>query len=364
MRLYSSLDMEKIPWGDAPRQSYLKPLLKEGSEAFIANVNSQLYILHIDDLFIPITLNNQEYSNSYVCSIYSYLLYAEEEMQRHKKTFLKALLFPLTSSVKLWFKLTKINKVVAVNNGFLSTNLYPKISQNQIERITHFLVRKFPQHTLLFRSLNDVTEGKTLKHLTTNGFDLITSRSVYFLNPETFASLPSKTRWILKKDRRLKENPDVEIVTHDALSVQDAPRLKALYDQLYLEKYSRYNPAFTERFFQEAILNKSFILTGVKYLGNLVGVIGYFKENGVMTTPIVGYDMSAPASLGLYRLLTSLIIEESLATKTLLNMSAGAARFKRVRGSFKTSNLWLCIQSTSQSHAKSLGRSSVFYLIK
>jgi len=64
-------------------------------------------------------------------------------------------------------------------------------------------------------------------------------------------------------------------------------------------------------------------------------VIGFFKKKKIMATPIVGYDTTLPDSLGLYRLLTVLMIEESLSTNTLFHMSAGVGHFKRQRGAFQ-----------------------------
>jgi hypothetical protein len=67
----------------------------------------------------------------------------------------------------------------------------------------------------------------------------------------------------------------------------------------------------------------------------LVGVIGFFKIKGIMATPIVGYDTKLPESLGLYRLLTALVLEESLSSGAIFHMSAGVGHFKRQRGAFQ-----------------------------
>jgi hypothetical protein len=54
-----------------------------------------------------------------------------------------------------------------------------------------------------------------------------------------------------------------------------------------------------------------------------------------MTTPIVGYDVNAPEQLGLYRLLTACVLEESLSSGLIFHMSAGVGHFKRQRGAFQ-----------------------------
>jgi len=339
MRLYSKEEWSLIPWphtGEGKRlRSFFEPIFKEGVSNFVANVETQVYILHIDDLFIPLTMNEKEYSNSYVCSIYSFLLYAEEEMKRHHKHFLRLFLSPVFLLLKFWFRWSKINRLVIVNNFLLSTNLYPSLSASQVRLICQFVKDQFPNHAIIFRSLNTFTEEKLSSTLREMGCDFITSRSVYFFNPKNYSSLPSKKRWIIQKDKKLITQDKIQILQHDDFLVNDAPEIKRLYDLLYLEKYSYFNPAFTNRFFEQVILNKTFILSGIRYEGQLVGVIGFFKTKGIMATPIVGYDTKLPERLGLYRMLTAHVLEESLSSDTIFHMSAGVGYFKRQRGAFQ-----------------------------
>lgn len=339
MRLYSKDDCSSIPWPSTVEgkrlRSFFEPILREGVNAFIGNVRSQVYILHIEDLFIPLTVNEKEYRNSYVCSMYSLLLYAEEEMLRHRKYILRFFFTPLLSFIKLWFRWSKINQLVIVNNFFLSTNLYDAISFEQLQRISDFLVSRFPSHAILFRSLNSYTEKSLVQALQKLKTDFITSRSVYFFNPKLHSQLPSKKRWIIRKDKKIQDSDSIQILQHKDFHGNDALDVKRLYDLLYLEKYSHFNPAFTLRFFEQAIQGETFTLRGIRMEGRLVGVIGFFKKKGVMATPIVGYDTALPESRGLYRLLTALMLEESLSSDTLFHMSAGAAHFKRQRGAFQ-----------------------------
>ncbi|MGD0665587.1 MAG: GNAT family N-acetyltransferase [Rhabdochlamydiaceae bacterium] len=341
MRLYSKEEWAMIPWPATDEgirmRSFFEPLLKEGISTFISNASSQLYILHIDDLFIPLTVNEKEYRNSYICSIYSFILYAEEEMKRHRKHLLRTLLYPFLQLMKLWFRITKINQLVIVNNFLLSTNLYDNnLLPDQARRLCHFLQNQFPHHAIVFRSLNRYTEQELTDTLHALGSCLITTRSIYFFDPNQYSSLSSKKRWIIQKDKKLVEQDKIEIVRHHDFQSLDAPAIKKLYDLLYLEKYSNFNPAFTTRFFEQVIQDKNFTLIGIRYEGNLAGFIGYFKQKGVMTTPIVGYDTTLPETLGLYRMLTAQVLQESLASCTIFHMmSSGVGHFKRQRGAFQ-----------------------------
>jgi hypothetical protein len=66
--------------------------------------------------------------------------------------------------------------------------------------------------------------------------------------------------------------------------------------------------------------------------GVLDGVLGLFIVDGVVTAPIVGYETKRDRRLGLYRLLMTLVFEFALKESHRINLSSGAAEFKRLRG--------------------------------
>lgn len=168
------------------RDSFL-PLFQKGVTAFIENVNTQLFLLEIDDLILPVTLNNAEFENSYVCSPYThYVSYALEELWELKKPWLEKLLTYPLHLMGSWLRRTNINKVIVVNNWMLSTNLYHYINERQIEQITNLFVEKFPEHTILFRSLNNELYPVTTEALSTVGYKKIMSRSIYLFDPKQY----------------------------------------------------------------------------------------------------------------------------------------------------------------------------------
>ena len=66
--------------------------------------------------------------------------------------------------------------------------------------------------------------------------------------------------------------------------------------------------------------------------GRLSTVIGLFRQAGIATAPIVGYDTRQPIKVGLYRLATACAYRRCMERGWRLNFSAGAAGFKRLRG--------------------------------
>jgi len=101
---------------------------------------------------------------------------------------------------------------------------------------------------------------------------------------------------------------------------------------LYLEKYSSYNMDFTERFFEVALRERVLDLAALRRDGRIDGMLGTFRGPRALTATLFGFDTSVPQSIGLYRMLSALTVQRAERADALLHASAGAARFKRVRG--------------------------------
>lgn len=336
MRLYDADSISQLPWPDSPDGEYarrfLPPLMQEGAPAFIANLQTNLLALHLDDHVLPVTVNDGEYRNAYPCSPFThYALAAWEEAQRLKPWVLRPALGALIGPVAAILRAGQINKVVHVNNWLLSTNLYPALTTAQLKAITG-LHERFPEHALILRSLNDRMHGQTLAELQALGYRLIPSRQVWLHDLCHWEAFPEKARWQLRRDSRLIEETGYEVVPHEALTPADIPRLRELYRLLYLEKYSHFNPDFTERFFAHALQTHSLYLMALRKAGRIDAVLGYFWRNEVMTTPVFGYDTGLPQSLGLYRMISAVLAQEARRRGLLLHASSGAASFKRHRG--------------------------------
>jgi hypothetical protein len=116
------------------------------------------------------------------------------------------------------------------------------------------------------------------------------------------------------------------------LAPGDAGRIGALYDLLYLRKYSDYNPQFTEAFINLALANRLLSIKVLRQGGRIDGVLGYVERGGLITAPLFGYDTGLPQSLGLYRMLSALVALEGLRLQKEVHLSAGVGGFKRARG--------------------------------
>ncbi|MDB5101036.1 MAG: hypothetical protein JWM80_5457 [Cyanobacteria bacterium RYN_339] len=331
--LYSAAQVEQIPWpatadGDYARR-YLAPMLREGTQASIENVDTRLHVLVWDDLVMPVTVNDAEYDNCYVVAPYNhYVVYAREELRMLGE---QAVLDGVLAGLGGLLQLGEINKNVQVNNWMLSTNLYPDLTAEQLLAIRELLLRRFPDHAIVFRSINTVLGDALLEAFKDQGYTPIASRRLYYMWADRPEFFDKNQRKIWKKDLKLLETgPYARAVLTEA----DLPRVLEVYNQLYLDKYSLHNPRFTLDFVKRAFQYQTLELRALRHkeTGIIDGAIGFFIRNGAMTTPLFGYDITLPQELGLYRMLSMLTYLESRERHLLLNQSSGAGNFKRTRG--------------------------------
>ena len=315
----------------------LLPLIEQGTRPFFNNVDCQVAVLEVDGLLLPISITSKDATvkNAFVCSPTThYIDYCKREVdvEFSQQRIIGGILKVIIGCFSGLFVRPSFEQVVMVNNWLLSTNLYPPLSRDTLRAIGAFLVERFPSHAIVYRSVNPVLNGTVLESLEQVGFKKVISRQVYLLN---VCDSERPIKRAIKIDRKLQRASGQfvweELSTAEASEVV---RIKQLYDSLYLDKYSKFNPQFTEAFFRKAIeqawLQVSVLRRG--HGGEIVAVVGYFNRSGIMTTPLIGYDREIPQSVGLYRLITLRIIDQAVANENFLHMSSGAAHFKRLRG--------------------------------
>ena len=309
------------------------PLMELGTQHYFDNVQTELQVLALDELVLPVTVNQWCSDNSYVCSPYAhYITYAKEELYMLQSPYLERILRGLLTGMGTLVLMGKIDQTVMVNNWLLSTNLYPPIEHRQIKLLTAQLVQQFPKAAIIFRSLNTYQHHELLRNFYQSQYHLMASRQVYLFSPLHPTRLKSKIRWRLKQDRNLYQQTGYEVISREDLVPSDISRLTELYTLLYIDKYCENNPQFNSNFLKLALYNEAFVMKALRKKGRIDGVIGFYQLNGTMTTPLLGYDTALPQSLGLYRMLSSLLMQEASQRKLILHQSSGAASFKRFRG--------------------------------
>ncbi|MDF2724084.1 MAG: family N-acetyltransferase [Paenibacillus sp.] len=335
--LYKQADLERVDWPDTEdgryARAFLEPMLRDGADSYIRNVDTKLNVLRMDDLILPVTVNDGEYENAYVCSPYThYIRYAKRELELLNRPAMEKSLSVLLDAMGYWMKRSQLNRVVHMNNWLLSTNLYPRFSGDQAGAVLQAAREAFPGHAILFRSLSSSLHPEIIAALRAEGCKLVPSRQIYLYHSGDPAFGNAKARWLLKRDYELLEKNGYAFVSAADMTDEDIPRIVELYGMLYLEKYSYDNPQFNEAFIRLAKQSGTLTLYGLRKDGRLDAVMGYFARNGTMTTPLFGYDTSLPQSVGLYRMLSACLLRQARESGHLLHESAGAAQFKRNRG--------------------------------
>lgn len=338
---FSKENIHLLSWENFKNGEYVKnyfgPFFEESS-SYIKNIQTEIGIIAIDHLLIPFTKNEEEFENSYVCSPYThYVSYLKEELYLLDNKVVKQILTILLSGLGYVLKKGNINKIIYVNNWLLSTNLYEELTSKQIQEMVSFLIRKFPEYTISFRSVHTFFDGKLANIFKENNAELIASRSIYLqqIKQEIEETYPKHIRKRIRQDLKALEESGYEIADSTSLTSTDSERIVELYNMLYVSKYSTHNPQFTEAFINHTRENKLLTFFALKKEGKIDGVIGYFKRNGMMTTPILGYDTSLPKEAGLYRLCTILLYEQAKRENLFIHRSSGVGTFKKNRGALK-----------------------------
>jgi hypothetical protein len=310
-------------------RNYLLPVM-EYPQKYIANVyNTQMMIAKVDDVIIPITVTDFHPDNTYTVSPYShYVSYGGlEEVKHLNNPLLETLIGLIMNPVARYFKSTELDKVVYVNNYLFSTNLYPFISNDQIVALCEVLPKWFPDRVIVFRSVDGRKNPHVYETLEKNQYQMVLSRQVWYMDPVE----ASHTRQY-KEDVRVLRKHGYEVVDGKDLSDEELAHALHLYNLLYLEKYSYYNPQFTLEFMKLARDKEILHLRALKKDGQINAIMGFFIRNGAMTQPLFGYDTSLPQDEGLYRLLTLITLQEGLKRNLLVHASGGVGKFKKVRG--------------------------------
>ena len=325
----SSLIWPSTPDGDYARR-YLLPMMLDGAQKYIKNIyNTRLMLVKVDEVIIPITISDFHPDNTYTVSPYShYVSYGGfEEVKHLNNPPVEALIKIIMNPVAWYFRRTELDKVLYVNNYLLSTNLYPSVNSGQLSALSEALPKWFPDRAIVFRSVDQKKNPHIYQALEANGYELVLSRQVWYMEPEQAVC----TRQY-KEDMRVLRKHGYEVVDGKDLNDEELARALHLYNLLYLEKYSYYNPQFTFEFMKLARDEEILHLRALKRDGKINAVMGFFIRNGTMTQPLFGYDTSLPQEEGLYRLLTLITLQEGLERKLLVHASGGVGKFKKVRG--------------------------------
>lgn len=298
--------------------------------------HTSMDFVHSDGLSVPVSVCHSHEVQTWVCSPLSmYIDYAQEETQRHLPRAASALVNTLLSGLNHFLRRHRFAHAAMLNNWLVSTNFYPQLPADAVKATMAQACTRYPHHALWWRSLNWQHHGDWLRLLTSLGCVLVPSRLVFLVN-DLPAALTRHRDW--RNDQHLLHKTPLQAVDNAHFgSEQDYADTIALYEQLYLDKYSRLNPQYTplwvQQWHQAGLLHLQGMRDGQQ---RLLAVAGAIHNHQHVTTPIFGFDTALPQKMGLYRLANYLSTQYALANHKDLNMSAGADTFKQNRGAIAT----------------------------
>jgi len=341
LQLYDKNNINSLAWEDFEQgeklQVLLEPLVQKGTKEFIKNADNELQILTLGKTILPIVVANPNVKrNTYLCSPTSqYIDLAQEEidMEIDDKVFMKRFAKPILKVIRAIANFCTFEKVVFINNWILSTNLYPKINLDFLNKeLTDFLAKQFPKHTLIFRSINQITDKEIYQKLKSLNFSDVLSRQVFLMNPK---DEKYKKKRMFKSDQKLwKKNKQYFWELSEQMTEEEVTQVSKYYNDLYLNKYSNLNPHYLPKYMQMMLDSNlmEFHLLKDNDTKKVEGVTAFLKRNNILTTPLIGYNREIPLKVGLYRFLNYRLMEEAIEKKLCLNMSSGAGNFKQMRG--------------------------------
>lgn len=364
IELYSADTIHSVDWTilkPAAAKEFLIPLIQNGVHTYVNNIHASVFALRVNDLIFPVIVTESGKKNSYICSPYEhYFAYGKEALNLIGNRFLEFFAGGFLQGLGKISQMAGIDAVVYVNHWLFSTDLYPEgLDKQHIEAIVEFLSRVFPQHVIIFRSLNPISTAPLMESFKDVGFKLLASRYVFFTDTKKESIF--RTR-IIKSDMKLHHETDYEILDESQLSSEDCERLLDLYKSLYIEHHSTRNPQYDLSFVKLLFERKLLHFIAIRKEGQFKGVAGYYERNGVMMCPFFGFNKDESDHAMVYRLLSTSLLLTAQKRQALFHQSAGAAFYKTIRRSEGCLE-WMAIYFKHLSYARRFSWSTLSLFI-
>ena len=304
----------------------------QSDDLLIRNWYASMALVKNDDHTLPIAIGNPHPEQTYLASAISgYIHYARDELDQIQDERIRRWAGRALQLAEPWMKQLRLDQAVSMNAWGVSTHLYPQWMTNALNPLMEQLTQNFPERPLWLRSLNAHQHTDLMTELQQLGWTILPYRQIYLFHPE------QSEEWLTRRNNQIDQkrlrSTHLYACNHDEFTHDDCTIMANLYQQLYLDKHSRWNAIYTPRYFELALKHRWLTFTGFRdEQGKLIAFIGLYHDNDTITTPMLGYDTRLPQSLGLYRLLMASVLRSSIEQNRLLNLGAGAANFKKMRG--------------------------------
>ncbi len=299
------------------------------SDKLISNISSKVELISSRGGFFVCNKNSGA-KNSYVSSLKcAFASYPMDELDLIEDTKARFVAKIALKFLGLVLDAIKIDEMLFVGNFLISTNFYPKEFEQSISPSMLSLVQKNPSSYICIRSLNREKNAKLLDYLAQNGWIIIPARVVYLFDFADLSERKKKNHY--KNDMKLLAKTKLECVS-SGFDADDYQDMQALFEALYIHKHSHHNPQFSASFIQKSYECGFLELYAYRLDGKIIAFISILQMEGVISTPMLGYDTTLPQEMGLYRLLCAKLHSIAEERELDINFSSGAGEFKKLRG--------------------------------
>lgn len=330
-------DEDFYPQAYSYQQTYTQNFLN----SFISPSNHSIYNANFtlktyshyyqgNQIVIPYTILKHKNSNQcYSVSLRGMVSIAFDEIKKINSKIFQYFSMVMTYS---FFPIVRyIDRIIFFNNYCFSTNIFEDFWENPdflnscIPSILQEFTQKYPDHILAFRSINRIQNPHLFDYLKKNKWQQITSRQIYWLDNLKLCMQGSD----FKSDVKFLNSGYLHVVRADENS--DFDRMIALYNELYLIKYTNHNMQYSAKYLQSMVKNN--FLDCYYFQNNenkIVGVVAFKQTQSTITVPIIGYDLKEQEKYPIYRSIQAFITKH-IKDGYFFNHSSGASDFKRSR---------------------------------
>lgn len=313
---------------DPARRAYLEALVGADLSTYVTNAPGSMVLARVGDRVVPLVVGATRRSpgDTSLTSPTQYFAGIPKELiERCPRSLSRG---PLSAAVGAWGRLCdgmRLDRVIHVNQWLLTSQPVCPLTAPELRELTTALEARYPGYAILVSHVGEAARPE----LEGVGYRSLFARTVYVWDPRDGSALGhANTRRDFKLLRKTKLRVEVARDPDAALTA----RLSELYAKVYVEHYSALNPRYTPAFFdlviRAGLLQVQLVLDGPRVLG----FSSLFSDEAELVSSIVGHDLEEAKELGVYRLGQARLLEVARDAKRPLDMSAGAGKFKSLRG--------------------------------
>ncbi len=216
----------------------------------------------------------------------------------------------------------KIDKAIYIKHYGFSTCLFDEDEILQIINNLNDLKIKFPNHAIIIRSI-----PKNYIYNLQHEFKPIISRLIWQIDDV-------KNKWLkrtdVKNDLEILKKFNLKHVVYDE-TIEDEKLNECinLYEKLYIEKYSKFNPKININYLKFLLKEKIISLHCLEKENKILAFCTIYISGNQITSPMLGYK---ECEIPLYRAIMAIVPLVAIEKNLKLNFSGGAGNFKKNRG--------------------------------